>query len=250
MTDDPPPRVRANALSAAVFVPLRDVDPRVVEPLLDSLEDAGVAAYAEPRPTGASIADYVEPRAPRKPTLEERLWVDGSRRAIAEEVVAAELPGLLAELGRPDPDDVFAAIVANWDLPVSEQVTPWPVREEVELEPLPPPEREPEVWRSSASDLLPALEGEHDPPVADEEHYVPPPPPPIPPAQMATKFAIAGIVIGVVCLLGLQRLLGFPTGRNAYLFGTLLVVGGLATLFARLRDTSPVDDDPDEGAQV
>ena len=232
MNDDSPPRVRTNALSAAAFVPLRDVDPRVVEALLDSLEDAGVAAYSEPR-TGAVETDH-----------DERLWVDGDRRELAEAVVAAELPGLLAETAEPDPDELFAAIVANWDsaLGAADDVRPWPDSEHIE-QPSPPAQ----AWRASASELLPALEGERE---ADEGHYVPPPPPPVPPPDMTTKFAIVGIVLGVVCLLGLQRLLGFPTGKGAYVFGALVLVASVGTLFARLRDTPRVDDGPDDGAVV
>lgn len=239
MNDDLP-RVRTNALSAAVFVPLSDVDPRVVEPLLDSLEDAGVAAYSEPQAAA-----------------HERLWVDGDRRDVAEAVVTAELPGLLAELEESDHDQLFDQIVANWDAEV-EEVPPWPVSEDLDLptrpkeeldRPAPAPAAgEPVVWRASESELLPALEAEYEP--DDEGHYVPPPPPPLPAPQMATKFAIAAIVLGVVCLLGLQRLLGFPTGNGSYIFGGLAVIGGLATLVYRMRDTPPVDDGPDDGAVV
>jgi hypothetical protein len=221
------PRVRANALSAAVFVPLSEVDPRVVEPLLDSLEDAGVAAYAEPQQGAA-----------------ERLWVDGERRELADAVLAAELPGLLAEL-EPDEDRIFAEIVANWDAEPEERPS-WPVTEDV-VTADPPADPGSVVWRASETELLPALEGDLDP---DDGHYVPPPPPPLPPAQMATKFAVASIVLGTICLLGLQRLLGFPTGNGAYVFGALAVAAGIGTLVVRMRDTPPVDDEPDDGAQV
>ena len=46
-----------NGLEAALWSPLRDVDPRVGEHLLDVLEAAGIAAYLEP---SADVAPYTQ----------------------------------------------------------------------------------------------------------------------------------------------------------------------------------------------
>jgi hypothetical protein len=208
----------ANAVPApAAWAPLVEVDHRVSQALLDSLEDVGVAAYAEPQPSPAPL---------------DRLHVDAARRDLAEAVVAAELPGLLAELAPAEPEvDPFDAIVAGWDA-VPEAAT-WP----------------------DAEDVGPAREVPRpDPPVVqvprpEEEHFVPPPPAPVPPAQPVTRWAVLAMSAGLFVLVGLP-LLGTQPSHVLSVLGALSILGGLGTLLWRMRDAPSVDDGPDDGAVI
>lgn len=221
MTEHPVPEgARANAVpSPAAWTDLGDVDPRVSEALLGSLEDAGVAAYASASGGG------------------DRLVVDAAMRDVAEAVVSAELPGLLAELepssGVDTEVDPFDAIVAGWDEVPSERS--WPAEEDV----VRPAKRDEESWRPR-----PAPRPRHE-----EEHFVPPPPPVPPAPQTVTRFAIAAIVGGLFVILGLP-LLGTEPSQGALVVATLGIVGGVGTLVWRMRDAASVDDGPDDGAVV
>ena len=214
-----PQGAMANAVPPpAAWTPLVEVDHRVSQPLLDILEDSDVAAYAEPRGQSAPV---------------DRIHVDATMRDVAEMVVGAELPGLLAELGpAPDADlDPFDAIVAGWDA-VPESPS-WPEAEDVR------PARQPLVVEPDLSTIRP---------VPEEEHYVPPPAPPVKwPAQPATRFAIAGIVLGLVALVVLP-VIGHVPSQGIQVLGALSILAGLATLILRMRDTPSVDDGPDDGA--
>lgn len=221
MTEDTVPEgARSNAVPpAAVWSDLLDVDPRVSAALLESLEDAGVAAYA--------VTEQGQ----------DRVVVDASLRDIAEAVVAAELPGLMADLGGGlvEPEvDPFEAIVAGWDAVPAERS--WPAEEDV----VRPAKRDEESWRPAPTPPPRRLE---------DEHYVPPPPP-IPPApQTVTRFAIAAIVGGLFVILGLP-LLGTEPSQMALVVATAAIVGGIGTLVWRMRDAPSIDDGPDDGAVV
>lgn len=221
-TSEAPEGARANAVPPpAAWSELVEVDPRVSQALLESLEDAGVAAYASPSDAG------------------DRIAVDATRRDLADSVVAAELPGLLAELGpvpaEPEPEvDPFEAIVAGWDTVPDERS--WPDEEDV-VRPL---RRGEETWKPRVGPR---------PPRPDEEHYVPPVPD-IPPApQTVTRFAIAAIAGGLFVILGLP-LVGTEPSQGALVLATLAIVGGVGTLVWRMRDAPSVDDGPDDGAVV
>ena len=70
---------RDNGLPATSWSPLRDVDPRVGEHLLDVLEAAGIAAYLDP---SADVGPYTrEVSLPSPPS--DRLFVDRARRSEA-----------------------------------------------------------------------------------------------------------------------------------------------------------------------
>ena len=215
-----PQGAMANAVPPpAAWTPLVEVDHRVSQPLLDILEDADVAAYAEPQPGTVAV---------------DRIHVDATMRDAAESVVGAELPGLLAELG-PATDvelDPFDAIVAGWD--AVPEFTSWPEAEDVG------PARTPEVLEPDLSDVR-----RRDP---DEGHYVPPPAPPVTyPKQASTRFAIAGIVLGLIALVVLP-VLGHVPSQGVQVLGALAILAGIATLIYRMRDTPSVDDGPDDGA--
>jgi hypothetical protein len=240
--------VRANALDAAAFVRLVEVDPRVVEPLLDVLEDAGVAAYAEPQAQGTSYTEHVRPPQGRN-RLEEQIWVDRDRRDMASALVTAELPGLLADLTGPAATDAeFDAIVAGWDETVVPAVPPWPVHEDLDVTTRDPDD--PALRRSAPpsgdDDGDDGDDGYDDP----DDHFVPPPPAPLPPPSQATKYALAGLALGFSFLLGAQRLLGFPSSSSMRYVGVLMILASVATMVARMRDAPPIDDGPDDGAVV
>jgi hypothetical protein len=215
-----PPGARANAVPApAAWAALTEVDQRVSDSLLDVLEDAGVAAYAEPRPDSPPV---------------DRLHVDAAQRDVAEAVVAAELPGLLAELGPPEPEvDPFDAIVAGWDA-VPEAST-WPEAEDVR-----PARREPDVGPPATVAARPARRPE-------EDHFVPPPIAPAPPAQPVTRYAVTAVALGLFVLVGLP-LLGTQPSHVTSVLAALALLGGIGTLIWRLRDGPSVDDGPEDGA--
>ncbi len=78
---------RDNGLDAALWSPLRDVDPRVGEHLLDVLHAAGIAAYLEP---SADIGPYTRTVfLPSPPS--DRLFVDRSRRAEALSLIESHV---------------------------------------------------------------------------------------------------------------------------------------------------------------
>lgn len=221
-----PEGAKSNAVPPpAAWTDLLEVDPRVSAALLESLEDAGVAAYA-------ATFDGTD-----------RVVVDASLRDLAEGVVAAELPGLLAELGpesgvglaEPPEVDPFEAIVAGWDDVPAERS--WPAEEDVVR---PARKDEEDSWRPRPAPR---------PRRPDEEHFVPPPPP-IPPApQTVTRFAIAAIAGGLFVILVLP-LLGTQPSQAALMLATAAIVGGIGTLVWRMRDAPSVDDGPDDGAVV
>ena len=234
-----PAGVRANALAAEYFTLLREVDHRVADAVLDSLEGAGVAAYVEPAPP-ADREGYTQPRYT---TPHDRLYVDCDRRDVASAVVSAELPGMLAELEPVDPDAAFEAIVAAWDSPTEVAVPPWPVTEDLDV-----------TLRAPADDLPRSLvvgvPVDDEPPAEpDEGHFVPPPPPPLPKPDYTTKLAVAAIVFGFAVLFILPTF-GTELGQGMQLMGVAGVLGGIAALIGKLRDGPSVDDGPDDGAVV
>ncbi|HVE97568.1 MAG TPA: hypothetical protein VNA12_00115 [Mycobacteriales bacterium] len=233
-----PAGVRANALAADYFSLLREVDHRVADAVLDALEDAGVAAYVEPAPPAATEG-YTRPRFT---TPHDRLYVDRDHRSMAVDVVAAELPGMLAELEPIDHDTAFEEIVAGWDAPAAGPVPPWPVHEDLDI-----------TLRDPAADLPRSLsvpvDVPDDPVEVDEGHYVPPPPPPLPSPDHTTKLAAAAIAFGFLVVFLLPGL-GVHVVREVTYLGVAAILGGLATLVARLRDGPSVDDGPDDGAVV
>jgi hypothetical protein len=212
-----PQGARANAVPPpAAWTALVEVDHRVSQALLDSLEDAAVAAYAEPRAQSVPV---------------DRIHVDATRREVAEAVVSAELPGLLAELGPAEADvDPFDAIVAAWDA-VPEAVT-WPDAENVRPARRADPPPEPAPKRRDPA----------------EDHFVPPPAPPVTiPSAPVTRYAIIAVVLGIVVIVVLP-LVGQAQDDGIQILGLISLLAGIGTLIYRMRDGASVDDGPDDGA--
>lgn len=217
---------RDNGLGAALWHPLRDVDPRVGEHLLDVLREEGIAAYLAP---STDDGPYTRTQfLPSPPT--DRLFVDRARRLEARAVVdthADEHPRTQPATVRHTDDTAatdaeFARIVSFWE---TEDGAVPPVTQP--RDDPPPPPAEPDVL---------------DRP---DEHYEPPAPPPLPMPAPASLYAMVLIAVGAVLIIAPGAVgLGLDAG---IVLGVLAVVGGVSVLVARMRDGS---DDDDDGAVV
>ena len=225
---------RDNGLDAALWSPVRDVDPRIGEHLLDVLHAAGIAAYLEP---SADVGPYTRTVfLPSPPS--DRLFVDRARRTEARALVDDQVPrgaeqrderarGPLAERATPRRDLDEAAewtrIVAAFEAEHGRS----PVEEQPAAAPPPVP---------------------HEPAVLDrpEEHYEPPPPPPLPVPAPASLYAVLLVTAGVL-LIWAPSVLRLSSDVGLVL-GVAAVAGGVALLVSRMRDR-PVDDG-DDGAVV
>jgi hypothetical protein len=230
---------RDNGLDAALWSPLRDVDPRIGEHLLDVLHAVGIAAYLEP---SSDVGPYTRTVfLPSPPT--DRLFVDRSRRGEARSLVeqqvgregadrpaassgaVPERAAVRRDIGKDlDEDAEWARIVSAFEA----EHGPAAVADEPVAAPPPAP---------------------HEPAILDrpDEHYEPPPPPPLPVPAPASLYAIL-MVLGGVLLVGAPRLLNLSSDVGLVL-GVLAIAGGVALLVARMRDRS-AGDDGDDGAVV
>jgi hypothetical protein len=220
---------RDNGLDAALWSPLRDVDPRVGEHLLDLLRDAGIAAYLEP---SADVSPYTRTvHLPSPPS--DRLFVDRTRRADARGLVDGQADELARRQHQPerlvrrdlDEEAEWRRIVAALEAE--------PGQTTVEDEPAAP-----------APVAAPAEPEFLDLP---EEHYEPPPPPPLRAPAPASLYAVLLIAAGALLVIAPQ-LVGLA-GDLALVLGVAAVAGGVAVLVSRMRDRSD-DDDGDDGAVV
>jgi hypothetical protein len=229
---------RDNGLDAVLWSPLRDVDPRVGEHLLDVLQLAGIAAYLEP---SADVAPYTRNVSLPSPPA-DRLFVDRSHvaeaRALVHDQVGPEEhhapPAAGSARSRAPERAVIRADLdedAEWQRIVAAFRTergPATVAEEPSDAPPPPP---------------------HEPAVLDrpDEHYEPPVPPPLPVPAPASLYAVLLIVAGVL-LLGVPGVVGLSTDTGLVIGVTSIAVG-TAMLVSRMRDRAD-DGDGDDGAVV
>jgi hypothetical protein len=231
---------RDNGLDATLWSPVRDVDPRIGEHLLDLLHAVGIAAYLEP---SSDVEPYTRSVSLPSPPS-DRLFVDRTRRAEARTVVdqhvpaGAEAPAAAPE-ERPEPvaeperavvrrdldeEAEWAAIVAAFEAENGRNVVEDP----------PPPLAPPPV--------------PHEVPILDrpDDHYEPPPPPPLPVPAPASLYAILLVAAGLL-LVGAPEVLRLSSDMGLVL-GVAAIAGGVAMLVSRMRDRS--DDDGDDGAVV
>ena len=218
---------RDNGLDAALWTPLRDVDPRVGEHLLDLLEAAGIAAYLEP---SADVGPYTRTVfLPSPPS--DRLFVDRARRTEARGLVERNLDSPVRDPApdRPrvprhiDEEAEWQRIVAAFEAEQGRGAVPG----EPSDAPPPPP---------------------HEPSVLDrpEEHYEPPPPPPMPVPSPASLYAVLLIAAGALLLMAPGVLgLSFDVGL---VLGVAAVAGGAGVLVTRMRERSV--EEGDDGAVV
>jgi hypothetical protein len=228
---------RDNGLDATLWSPLRDVDPRVGEHLLDLLHAAGIAAYLEP---SADVGPYTRTVFLPSPPL-DRLFVDRSRRVEARGVVDEHAPpgadrdqaderrrGAPAEASavRPglDEDAEWARIVSAFEAEHGRPAASEPPSDA----PPPPP---------------------HEPAVLDrpDEHFEPPLPPPIPAPAPASLYAVLIVAAGLL-LIAAPGVVGLSADLSLVL-GVAAITAGVAMLVSRMRDRSP-GDDGDDGAVV
>jgi hypothetical protein len=231
---------RDNGLDASLWSPVRDVDPRIGEHLLDLLHAGGIAAYLEP---SADVEPYTRSVSLPSPPS-DRLFVDRSRRAEARTVVDAHVPAgtespAPSQEERPEPargpergavrrdldeEAEWAGIVAAFEAENGRNVVEAPPSA------VPPPP-------------VP-----HEMPILDrpDEHYEPPPPPPLPVPAPASLYAVLLVVFGVL-LVGAPGVLRLSADVGLIL-GVAAIAGGVAMLVSRMRDRS--DDDGDDGAVV
>ena len=235
---------RDNGLDASLWSPVRDVDPRIGEHLLDLLHAVGIAAYLEP---SADVEPYTRSVSLPSPPS-DRLFVDRARRAEARTVVDQHVPagadnapagpqeppqpprGPERDVIRPDLDEEaeWAAIVAAFEAENGRQ----DIGEVVDEPPAVPP-----------SPPVP-----HEVPILDrpDEHYEPPPPPPLPAPAPASLYAVLLVALGLL-LIGAPGVLRLSEDVGLVL-GVAAIAGGVAMLVSRMRD--PSDDDGDDGAVV
>ena len=222
---------RDNGLDATLWSPLRDVDPRVGEHLLDLLATQGIAAYLEP---AADVGPYTRTVfLPSPPS--DRLYVDRTRRGDARALLAQHADALVEPVPTSpaatppsdrdvDTDAEFARIVAAFEA----EHGPAAPAEAPRDDPPPPP---------AELSVLDALDA--------QEHYEPPPPPPLPTLAPTTLYALLLIAAGVLLVVrpgtvGLTVDVGLVLGGAA-------VIGAVVLLVSRMRDRS---DDGDDGAVV
>ncbi|WP_369133187.1 hypothetical protein [Modestobacter sp. I12A-02662] len=221
---------RDNGLDATLWHPLRDVDPRVGEHLLDVLATVGIAAYLEP---STDVVPYTRNvHLPSPPA--DRLFVDRARRAEAREVVAAHVDDPAVDPAAPqqrpsrdlrpvDEDAEFARIVAAFEAEHGRPVVSAEPRDDP-----PPPRAEPSVLD------------------AFDDHYEPPPPPPLPVLAPASLYALLLILVGAVLIVAPGRV-GLTLDVGLVL-GVAAVTGGVGVLVSRMRERST--EDGDDGAVV
>jgi hypothetical protein len=221
---------RDNGLDAALWSPLRDVDPRVGEHLLDVLYDAGIAAYLEP---AADVAPYTRTvYLPSPPS--DRLYVDRGRRVEARALVDAHADeharGPVHERARLrrdlDEDAEWARIVAAFEAEHGHTT----VEDSTAGAPLPPPP-------------APA-----EPDVLDrpDEHFEPPTAPPVPVPKPSTLYSFLLVAVGII-LVWAPSVIGLSSDVGLVL-GVAAVAGGVGTAVMRMRERST--DDGDDGAVV
>jgi hypothetical protein len=220
---------RDNGLDAALWTPLRDVDPRVGEHLLDVLREAGIAAYLEP---SADVSPYTRTvYLPSPPS--DRLFVDRARRAEARGLVDrnADEHARRQQPSRPIRRDLDEE--AEWRRIVA-ALEAEPELGGADAEPAPAP--------------APAVAAPADPDLLElpEEHYEPPPPPPLRPPAPASLYAVLLIAAGALLIIAPQ-LVGL-SGDTALVLGVVGVAAGVAVLVSRMRERST--DDGDDGAVV
>jgi hypothetical protein len=224
---------RDNGLDAALWTPLRDVDPRVGEHLLDVLEAVGIPAYLEP---SSDVGPYTRTVfLPSPPT--DRLFVDRDRRAEARVLVERYAD----EHARPVPERAAVRKEIDEDLDEDAEWARIVAAFEAENGRLTadPPD-------AVASDAPPPAP--HEPAILDlpDEHYEPPPAPPLPVPAPSSLYAVL-LVVGGILLVGIPSLIGLSQDLGL-LVGVLLIGAGAALLVSRMRDRST--DDGDDGAVV
>lgn len=230
--------MRGNGHHASWYAPLADLDPPLVDHVLELLAEQRIAAYAEP--LEGETGPYRDVRAPDRPTT--RVYVDSSRVAAARAVISTSLPELRAEFladaaARMDADDMRQR---REDLERKDFDQQW-ADLVAGFGPVPEVDEQPREPLSARLIRAESIEDEPDP-----EAFVPPQPPPIPrPPDAVSRFAWAGVIGGPLVFLA-AAVLGL--GGTIQAAGFLGFVAGFAVLVSRMKDSR--DDDDADGAVV
>lgn len=236
-------------LPAAAYAKLVDVDPPLVDHVLDLLGQAQIPAYAEP--LVGDTGPYRNVQAPDRPTT--RIYVERTRLHEARTAISEGLPTLTADFhadaaARADADDMRRASSERIDEAWEDLVAGFHTAE--------PPER-PGVEGSGLSHRLvrehtqppePPAGGPRDyalPDDLEDEGFTPPPPPPMPrPRDRFDAFAWIGVIAGPIAII---LAFVFQLGGWVAAGGFAAFTAGFITLIAR---TSDHRDHGDDGAVV
>lgn len=215
---------RDNGLRCGNYVAIADLDPRLVDALLDTMRTEGIAAYAQPTP--ASTGGYMESRLPSRPI--DRLYVDEQKVDRAKDLVAQEKQ----ESTEPEQDFDAAwkqVLVSLQSSSTTDPVPPWPVSEDVDA-----------TTPESPAPSEESAYGED----AEDQHFVPPPAPPVPKLRTPTLAAVVAIAIGLLLLAT-----NFD-GGSFRVVAIIAVIAGGASLVWNMRQGPPTDSGWDDGAVV
>jgi hypothetical protein len=252
---------RGNGLSADTYAPLIDVAPELADALLTALEQAGIAAYAAPE----------EPDDDGDAPL-DRLYVDATQEAAAEEILHGHLARLREQRsgrdesevtdtgGTPaapaqqdtaqqDEEAIWAQIVAGFDAEPAAGESPWPEQENLAEDDDEDTDAQDRSGRLPSARVIKyaGQEDEEEDLEPDEDgHYVPPVPPPLPSGDPVTKGAWVALVGGPLYLL-LTVILGWDVPGWAAFLAVAAFIGGFVALVLRMGDEPR---DPDDGAIV
>ncbi len=229
-----------SGLPAAAYAKLVDVDPPIVEHVLELLAHAQIPAYAEP--LVGDTGPYRDVRAPDRPTT--RIYVERTRLGAARAAIAEGLPSLKADFhadaaARADADDMRRAsserIDAAWEDIIAGFHT---------AEPPARPEGSGLSQRLVREHTEPQPAGPRDyalPDDVDDDGFTPPPPPPMPrPRDRFDLLAWIGIIGGPLTII-----LAFVLGLGGWIAagGFAAFTAGFIALIARAPDHRDVGDD-------
>ncbi|MEV6974800.1 hypothetical protein [Kitasatospora sp. NPDC093806] len=233
------------------------------------------APKADVSKTDVSRPDVSKTDTPKTDTPKSDATADGAQADVPEkgDGGAAEPPrGRRApERSQAEQDEIFAALVAQFDDPVDLNNPNWPeienLRARGELkggfkdgtdrgpgEPGDLADLAPQPRPRSGRPVMPAADSgprdfelTEDP---DEGHFVPPEPPPLPEADTTAKFAWLAVLGGPALLLFDAVVWREVSGWPAWI-GVAAFLGGFATLVVRMKDRDEDEpEDPHGGAVV
>jgi hypothetical protein len=211
--------------------------------------------------TARTVVDAEVAELARRLQAEQDAEAGDSRGASPRPPAGVDPP---MERSSADEDAVWASIVAGWNREAEPRSPGGSAPEEPGTTATDPTARPPgaPAWRgqpdwSSAPPgpepdaprvvrpATPAPGPRDSSPVEPDEHFVPPPPPPLPRPAPVRAAAVLAVLLGVVLLFA-PGLLGQGESDSVAITGAMCVIGGVATLVWKMRDSAG----PDDGAVV